>query len=137
MTWTRQPAAWRDIECRAALAVLGGGLAALAAAAWLPDRWLPACVFRAWTGRPCLTCGATRALRALLDGRAAEAWRLQPLIVLLLLAAGAWAAYAATGPLLGLPRLRPRPTRREGRLLAAGGIALVLANWAWLLAGGR
>ena len=137
MTWSRRDATWRDAECKAALAAAGAGLAALAAAAWIPGRWLPVCAFKAWTGQPCLTCGATRALRLLPAGHIGGALRVQPLLTLALFAAGAWTAYAAAGALLHLPRLRPHPTRRESRLLVVAGVAFVLANWAYLLATGR
>lgn len=97
----------------------------------------PRCPLKMLTGVPCFTCGGTRALQALLDGRAAEALRLQPLLTLLAAAAVAWVVYAVVGPLCHLPRVRARPLRRGRILLVAAAVALVLANWAYLIADGR
>ena len=137
MTWSYRRASWRDAESIAALAVAGVGLTAAAPAVWLPERLIPACAFKTLTGRPCFTCGALRALRALMAGDPGAALRLQPLLTLAALAACGWIAYAAAGPLLELPRLQPHPTRRERRLFFVAALVLPLANWAYLLANGR
>lgn len=39
------------------------------------------CTFRLVTGKPCLTCGMTRATCALAHGKWAEAWHYHPLVV--------------------------------------------------------
>lgn len=92
---------------------------------------LPACPMRTLTGIPCPTCGTTRAAVALLHGDIPAALQANPLaalagvgFVLGGLVALAWAW--ARGPLPALP----------GRLhwsVRAVVLALVAANWAWVM----
>ena len=86
---------------------------------------------------PCLTCGGIRTLNALQAGHVAAAFRLQPLLTVLAIAAMAWVGYAVAGALFGVFRLRVQTTRREKRLLLTGAVVLILANWVYLIADGR
>lgn len=135
MTWSRHTSGWRDGECLSA-AILAGGAALAAAATWLPAGYAPRCLLKALTGVPCLTCGGYRALSSLRAGYVGRAFALQPLLTLVAFLVAAWVAYALAGALLRLPRIRAHATRREKRLLAAGTVAAVLANWAYLIAAG-
>lgn len=92
---------------------------------------LPGCIFRAVTGIPCPTCGATHAALALsrLDLIQAFAWNPLVTIGLVFLVAG--------GLLSGLRALRglpvPEPTRYP--LWLRGLAALAIAgNWVWVIA---
>jgi hypothetical protein len=74
---------------RTAWVVAGGG--ALLAACWFlagsgPEDvpFLPGCVFHAATGLNCPGCGMTRATFAVLHGRMGEAFRMNPLGMILL-----------------------------------------------------
>jgi hypothetical protein len=88
--------------------------------------WLPACSFHRLTGLHCAGCGMTRAVHATLQGRLAEAFRYNPLGMILLPGFGVWLA-------LRLPRwLRKGPP--ETRSLPAGAwpwwvIGLILTFW--------
>ena len=136
MTWFRQPSRWRDAECLSALSLLC--LLALAVCrARLPACCAPRCLLKTWTGVPCMTCGGSRALAALLQGRVETALRLQPLLTLLALAAVAWASYAVAGACLGVPRVRVRAARGEKILLLAVVLLLALGNWVYLIVDGR
>ncbi|MBI4911540.1 MAG: DUF2752 domain-containing protein [Acidobacteria bacterium] len=96
------------------------------------ERWtgrpLETCLFHRVTGRPCPTCGGTRALVALAGGSVLEALGNNPLVTLLLGAGG------------GLMLLRAFSGRRlslqfEGRERAAAmALALVALglNWWWV-----
>lgn len=99
-------------------------------APWLPP--LPACPLKAITGIPCATCGLTRCVLALGQGRWGEAFHWHPAaatgLVLLPLAA----AWDLTRALRGRP-YPPLPQGRGWRLLAA---ALLLAVWALQVARG-
>ena len=117
--------------------VLGlGATVALAA----PDliRLLPACVFRALTGLPCPSCGSTRAVLALADGRLLAALAHNPLAILVLGGAAIYLGYALGAILRLVPRVRtgwltpPMPVP-----LRVGLPALLMANWIWLLVQGR
>ena len=136
MTWFRQSSGWRDAESLSAAVVSGAGVLAVLLTR-LPAGRAPSCLLKTWTGVPCLTCGATRALGALLKGRVAEAFCLQPLLTLLAIAAVAWVGYAVAGALCGLPRVRVQATRRETILLVVAVAAFALANWVYLVADGR
>ena len=117
------------------LAVLWGVLAV--SALLLRPLWiaiapaLPPCPFRALTGVPCLTCGATRAAVAVLHGRPLEALLVNPLAVLAGLGFIAGGLVAPLWALLDAPVPHlPTPTPRALRLAIA--VAL-LADWAWVL----
>lgn len=79
---------WWRLCSRSLLVGLGGALLLVGAGAAL--RWpvllrgLWPCPFRAVTSLPCPTCGLTRVLLLLAEGRVAEALRLAPLPTLLL-----------------------------------------------------
>lgn len=91
----------------------------------------PACGLKSLTGYPCLTCGSTRAIRALLGGDLGAACTVNPLTTLGVgilflggLASGLW--------LLGVrPDLKLRG--RNLRWALAGALVLLAANWVYLL----
>jgi hypothetical protein len=80
--------------------------------------WLPDCFFHRWTGLDCPGCGMTRAAHACLHGRWGEAFRFNPLGMVLLPAA----ALGIGLELAGWVRGRPLPWR-----FRIGG------RWAWVL----
>ena len=117
---------------------LGIGAAAAFAVAVLHLDRLPmlVCLFRATTGLPCLTCGATRALAALASGDLMGALVLNPLATMWALALVPWGlgdlALSTRGRALSL-EVAPAAARA---IRVAAGVAL-LANWAYLVAAGR
>jgi len=87
------------------------------------------CLFLRATGHPCPTCGSTRALLAWLHRDWVSAFRWNPLAAFALPALGLAAILR-----LGLGRcLRIERSAREGHLLLLFGLALLAANWAWVL----
>lgn len=97
---------------------------------------LPPCPVRAVLDLPCPSCGTTRAIILLLEGRCGDAFLMNPLVIgggvlfLGYLIAG-WAVYVRTGQF-------PEPRWTPGRLSIlrwAIGVAVVV-NWAWLYARG-
>jgi hypothetical protein len=120
-----------------AIFALVGLLACLAIGLLGLDR-LPVqlCVFKALTGRPCLTCGATRALGRLYALDLRGALLMNPLATVGALTLLAWGlADLALLPLGRALSLRVSPG--AGRVLRIGAVSLVLLNWAYLLAVGR
>ena len=114
--------------------VAGTGWAALRAHGPLV---LARCVFKAVTGLPCLTCGATRALEAIAAGRLLGALWLNPVVTAL---AFGWTAYAAygLGAMIGAwPRAAVRLDARECTAVRAIAAAAMLTGWAFLVAEGR
>ncbi len=108
---------------------------ALLALAWLALRlpW-PGCTFRALTGLPCVTCGATRASLSFLHGELGAAWRFNPLIFLGLGAVLLFDLYALVVLVTGARRLRVAvPGRGLRRLLLAALLLAGLGNWIYLL----
>jgi hypothetical protein len=119
-----------------ALLVIGGTFAVVGGAS-LALHGLGAevtlCRFRALTGLPCPTCGATRGAAALLRGDVGEAFAMNPLLMLV---AAAVAVLLLARLVAGVgPALSTRPG--EGRWLFAGALLLVLLDWAYLVAAGR
>ena len=91
----------------------------------------PPCPFRAITGIPCPTCGATHAAVALLHGHVAVAMAANPLAVfagVIFVAGGliapVWAALELPAPQLP----SPLPVWTRFCMLAA-----LAANWAWVI----
>lgn len=88
-----------------------------------------ACRFQSITGYPCGTCGATRALGALLDGDPAAAVASNPLAV----AGGAlMVLWLAVRVIAGVEPAWPSG-RRARRILWLGVLALFLLNWGWVI----
>jgi hypothetical protein len=114
-----------------------GALAAFAVAVLHLDR-LPilVCLFRATTGVPCLTCGATRALGELVSGDVSGALAMNPLATVAAFALVPWGvgdlALMTRGRALSL-EVAPAGARALRRLA----VVAVIANWAYLVAMGR
>ena len=133
VVWRRMPAAGFDHElvCLAvSIAALAGGFAWMSIAlAW------PQCPFLAMTGWPCMTCGATRATIAFLQGNFLQAFSWNPLAALALCGVVAFDLYAMVVLLSRRPRLRIIDwTKSEVRAARIGVIAVTLMNWIYLLA---
>lgn len=78
----------------------------------------------------CAFCGGTRSLKFLFSGDLASAFAMNPLVAAGTLLVMAWCAYAAVVLLFSLPRLRlALQSLLELRLLTAGVLLLLLANW--------
>lgn len=87
------------------------------------------CWFHRVTGLPCPTCGLTRGLLALSQGRWLEPWTLNPLLFTLLTIFGALLlARIVTGY-----SIRLHASRRESRVGWAMLFVAILANWAYLI----
>lgn len=82
---------------------------------------------------PCLTCGSTRMLDALLAGKIVEAVLWNPLVFLGLAGITAWVFTTATGMALGRPARRLVAGRGERLGLWLLGAGLVAAGWAYLV----
>jgi len=90
------------------------------------------CWFKAATGKPCPTCGMTRGLLYLGDGRLGAAFSMNPLLFTVLGAGGLLLAIRlASGRTLRLT------LSRRGRWAAGVTVLIALAlNWAYLVASG-
>jgi len=86
--------------------------------------WLPNCTFHRLTGLNCPGCGMTRAAHATLHGRLGEAFRFNPVGMILLPLVAVWIGIE----LLGWIRGKPLPFRLN--VGAKGGWAIV-----WILLG--
>lgn len=100
----------------------------------LPCRFQVHCLFKQWTGYPCITCGATRCVQLLLKGSWGTAFQMQPLVFCCLLFFGAGMLYSAAAVFFRWPVFRLQFESR-GERIAAGVSAgfLILANWAYLI----
>jgi hypothetical protein len=114
--------------------------AALLAAARLADanRPLPLdlCLFKHVTGRPCPTCGLTRAFCHAAQGHWAQSVVYHPLGPPLALAVAGWMAWSAAEAWRGRPAL-DRLRGRVGTVVLAGAFVLTLAAWIARLVSGQ
>jgi hypothetical protein len=111
-----------------AVIVAGGGWL------WLGLDW-PRCPLLTMTGYPCLTCGATRCAIAFSHGHFSQAWLWNPLALVGICGLVLFDLYAAIVLVARLPRLRlTNWTRTEKNAARIAVIALILANWTYLLA---
>jgi hypothetical protein len=114
-------------------AVFTGALAL--GAMWFTLRlpW-PSCAFHTLTGHPCPTCGATRALVALLHGNFAAAWSWNPLACVAYCAIAIFNIYALVAVVSGKRRFRlAQLSLFEKRFCRVAVIGLVLLNWIYLV----
>lgn len=115
-------------------------LAVTVGAAALGMIWLalkmpwPTCTFRALTGLPCVTCGATRASLSFFHGHLGAAWHFNPLVFVGLCAVALFDLYAAAVLTTGARRVRVSLPKRGVRKLALACVLLGGAgNWIYLL----
>lgn len=105
-------------------------------AAWAAFRLgltTPGCGFRELTDFPCLACGGTRSVRALLSGELAAALAFNPLFILALAGLALWAAWSVVARLLGDSlRLRLVTDRAGSRTLRWGLAIGLIIHWMWL-----
>lgn len=115
------------------LIVSSGGLAL--AATWLALKlpW-PVCLFHAFTGHPCLTCGATRSAVAFFHAHFLAAFQWNPLAFLSYCALSLFNVYAFAAVVMRTPRLRIiQVTQGERKFVRGSAIALLALNWMYLL----
>jgi len=92
------------------------------------------CAFHRTTGIPCPACGSFRAAQVLLQGHWLQAFAFQPLATTLVTAGALYTIYAWLVVLFRLPRVRVENLSRSAwRVVIGTAIALVLANWVYLL----
>ena len=102
----------------------------------VPEKYQPTrpCTFHEITGQPCMTCGGTRAARALGRLDFGAAFRFNPLATLWLILAGPHALWVAASRVFKLPRPRVRTECRRDRWILGGVLlGLVAVNWAYLI----
>ena len=105
------------------------------AASWLALKlpW-PICLFHALTGRPCLTCGATRSAIAFFHAHFLAAFEWNPLAFLCYCALFLFNVYAFATVVMRGPRLRIiQVAPSERKFVRSLVIALLALNWSYLL----
>lgn len=131
---------WSAPRGRLPLGAIFGGIALVGTAAvgllGLDRLPFTACYFKAFTGLPCPSCGSTRTAACLAHGNLPAAFAMNPLAAAVLLALVAWAiadlVLMTRGRALGL-----EVSPRLGGPLRVAAVAVVLANWVYLIAAGR
>jgi len=94
----------------------------------------PRCAFRAITGLPCLTCGATRSAWQFLHGHFLTSLRFNPLAFLAYCGIAIFDLYAIAVLIARTPRLRlSNFTRFEKLVVRILVIALLSGNWLYLV----
>jgi len=123
---------YSDLEI--GLLLLLFGLIGMAISHFLPGvaERLPRCLFRAWTGLPCPSCGATHAGIALSRAQLWSALRFNPLFTLLYIGMAVTAANALAGLIFGRNLAVTCGCTARSLFLKALFSALLL-NWAYLL----
>jgi len=133
LLWRRQSANEPDHEliwlAVSATSIAGGAVWLAMALPW------PRCAFLAVTGLPCVTCGATRSMIALLHGDFLGALRWNPLAFAAFCALIAFDLYAAIVLVGRTARLRIVDwTGTEKNVVRIAVIGLLALDWIYLLA---
>lgn len=118
---------------RWAVAVVVAWLGLVSLAAWLSAQRggeITLCMFKNLTGQPCATCGTTRGVLALLRGRVWEAFAYNPLVFAVL----GLALVSLLARLIFARAVKLDLTRTERRIGYGLLVALVAANWAYVIA---
>jgi hypothetical protein len=112
------------------------GFVAAVGSAWMAFHLpTPQCVIYQLSGWPCLSCGGTRAARAVLHGDLPGALAWNPLVTAILVVAAMYVVYAATVCLFRLPRVRVSAVAPASAAAIRIGIVVSLtANWIYLIA---
>ena len=115
-----------------AVAIVGGWLFLVAAGVLLDHVTGHShnfCLLKSTTGVPCPTCGTTRAFLSLSRGDVLGAWRMNPLVMTVLLL---WVLDIVIRVVFAR-RLRWNLSRRQRRVAWLGGVVLLLLNWAYVI----
>jgi hypothetical protein len=94
------------------------------------------CVFHDITGYPCLSCGATRAAEALLDGNIPGMIYYNPLLVLFCAGLFFFSLFKLAEFIFKF-RVFIDVNRKTASLIRIGVIMSIVANWAFLIVTGR
>ena len=106
---------------------------ALVAARYLPITYLLSdCVFKAFTGIPCPTCGTTRSLMYLAYGDLHGALLLNPAFALVMVLAVLWFFYNSIVLLFNASRLSLSLTSIESNFVRFITLSAILLNWSYL-----
>jgi hypothetical protein len=109
-------------------------LVAIGAARFLPlEELAPPCLFRAFTGLSCPTCGATRSLVNFSHGNMLRALSLNPLMTIVLSATIAYFVVSCVGALLKFPRIVMVLSPFEKNVMSITALFLFLVNWTYLI----
>jgi hypothetical protein len=115
------------------LSVSSGGLTLAAGWFALKLPW-PICLFHALTGRPCLTCGATRSAVAFFHAHFLTAFQWNPLAFVFYCSLSIFNLYALAVLITRAPRVRiTQLTASERKFIRGSIIALFAFNWVYLL----
>lgn len=106
---------------------------ALVAARCLPlTDMAPSCVFKAFTGFPCPTCGTTRSLVHLAKGDLLGSLLMNPAFALGMALAILWFIYSAIIVLFDASRFTLSLSRPESNAVRIAVLAFLLLNWYYL-----
>ena len=92
---------------------------------------LPSCLMRMIWGLPCPTCGGTRAVLVMSQGRPLDAIATNPLVTISTLALVAWAVGGLAATLVPRWRRTLEASPGDGRRFALVMFAAILASWLW------
>jgi Protein of unknown function (DUF2752) len=112
----------------------GVSLVALFMARTMPVLSLaPPCIFRALTGIPCPTCGATHSVVHLAQGEVSAAFMMNPLTTVCLTAAVIVFFYSLVALSFDLPKINIKLSLKEETTLRVSVIILILVQWVYLI----
>ena len=124
------------MQGRTEFGIIYGGIALLAICVgrFVPVlTFAPSCVFRDLTGVPCPTCGATRSVVHLAHGELFASFGMNPLVSLCSVIAALVFFYSLIALMVGIPRIGVVLSDQEKNIVRLGTVALVLANWCYLI----
>lgn len=93
----------------------------------------PACGFKTVLSIPCVGCGGTRAMKALVSGRPLEAVRYNPAVIMGVFASALWAVAGVLKYRSGRSPLSVPEQNRRIKQVALIVLAVLTLNWVYLI----
>jgi hypothetical protein len=93
----------------------------------------PACGFKTVLSIPCVGCGGTRAMMALVSGRPLEAVRFNPAVIMGVFASALWAVAGVFKYRRGRAALSVPEQNRRIKRVALIVLAVLILNWVYLI----
>ena len=93
------------------------------------DKFVDLCLFKRMTGYPCPTCGTTRGVLSLMQGKFLEAWLFNPMVFIIAL----FIFFNLLFKFIFAKKIKISFTKKEKKIAWLIAAILFFANWAYII----